>query len=45
MVAQMTDLTEKAEMLNSQLRGLIRNHLQGTTDGTSEQMLASVRIF
>jgi len=41
MVAQMTDLTEKAEMLNSQLRGLIRNHLQGTTDGTSEQMLAS----
>jgi len=44
---QMTDLVEKAEMLNSQLRGLIRNHLaQGgggtaTDEQVSETMLAT----
>eukprot|EP00205_Picochlorum_sp_RCC944_P002614 CAMPEP_0182610976 /NCGR_PEP_ID=MMETSP1330-20130603/11631_1 /TAXON_ID=464278 /ORGANISM="Picochlorum sp., Strain RCC944" /LENGTH=334 /DNA_ID=CAMNT_0024830305 /DNA_START=250 /DNA_END=1254 /DNA_ORIENTATION=+ len=44
MKEQLEDLADKGKMLNSQLRGLIRNHLQsgGGSDGSSsETMLAS----
>jgi hypothetical protein len=40
MVEQMADLADKATSLTSQLRGLIRNHLSGASEGISESMLA-----
>lgn len=40
MVEQMADLADKADSLTSQLRGLIRNHLSGASEGISESMLA-----
>ena len=40
MVAQLEDLAQKAGLLNSQLRGLVRNQLEGVGSG-SESVLAS----